>query len=233
MNKRVIIDEVKVDRHILVKPYECDVKKLNCASLCCMRGCIITSKEVERLNQHLPQIIAYLNRKNREIIEKNGTFLADCEKQCPGGCEIHPEEKKAVNQFLKKREKPKCTSYNEDGCLFLYDIDGSKLCAIHSYALAVGMDLADIKPLDCIQYPIYCYPSKGWKNLVVQKNSMISNFPCMKIVSGDAMYKNLSHATKNLLGEEFHNKLTKYAESGQMELFVKRPAEITQQINVV
>jgi len=118
--QNIIIDEVKVDRHILVKPYECDVKKLNCASLCCMRGCIITSREIERLNKHLPEIVAYLSPDRRDLIEKNGTFLADCNKQCPGGCEIHPEEKKAVTQFLEKNEKPKCISYTEDGCLFLY-----------------------------------------------------------------------------------------------------------------
>jgi len=217
----IIIDEVKVDRHIIVKPYECDVKKLNCASLCCMRGCIITSKEVERLNKHLPEIAEYLSLERRGIIAKNGTFLADCEKQCPGGCEIHPEEKKAVTQFLEKKEKPKCISYIEDGCIFLYENDGIRLCAIHSYALDNGLDLSEIKPLDCIQYPIYCYNTKGRKKLAVQKNPLISNFPCMNIDCGDAMYKNLSHATKNLLGEEFNSKLAKYAESGQMELFVR------------
>lgn len=219
--QEIIIDEVKVDRHILVKPYECDVRKLNCASLCCMRGCIITSKEVERLNKHLPEIIAYLGSDRREIIEKKRTFLADCEKQCPGGCEIHPEEKKAVTQFLEKREKPKCISYTEDGCLFLYSKGDIRLCAIHSYALDNGIDLVDIKPLDCIQYPIYCHNTKGHKKLSVQKNPQVSNFPCMNICSGDAMYKNLTHATRNLLGEEFHYKLTKYAESGQMEMFVR------------
>lgn len=219
--QNIIIDEVKVDRHILVKPYECDVKKLNCASLCCMRGCIITSREIERLNKHLPEIVTYLSPDRREIIEKSGTFLADCDKQCPGGCEIHPEEKKAVTQFLEKNEKPKCIAYTEDGCLFLYDKDGLRLCAIHSYALDNGIDLAEIKPLDCIQYPIYCYPSKGWKNLAVQKNPQISNFPCMNIDYGEAMYKNLTHATRNLLGEEFNDKLARYAESGQMELFVR------------
>ncbi len=218
----IIIDEVKVDRHIVIKPYECDVKKLNCASLCCMRGCIVTSKEVERLNKHLPEIANYLGAERRGIIEKNGTFLADCKKQCPEGCEIHPEEKKAVTQFLEKNEKPKCISYIEDGCIFLYNKEGISLCAIHSYALDNGIDLSEIKPLDCIQYPIYCYDTnKGQKKLAVQKNSIISNFPCMNIDCGDAMYKNLTHATKNLLGEEFSEKLARYAESGQMELFVR------------
>jgi hypothetical protein len=217
----IIIDEVRVDRHILVKPYECDVKKLNCASLCCMRGCIITAKEIERLNKHLSGILPYLSPNRRGIIEKAGAYLADCEKQCPGGCEILPEEKRAVTQFLEKREKPKCIAYDEDGCLFLYDKEGTRLCSIHSYALDKGMDVAEIKPLDCIQYPIYCYPSKGWKKLVVQKNPLASSFPCMNIDCGEAMYKNLTHATKNLLGEEFHDKLARYAESGQMELFAR------------
>ena len=44
----------------------------------------------------------------------------------------------------------------------------------------------------------------------------------MNIDCGDAMYKNLTHATKNLLGEEFSEKLARYAESGQMELFVRQ-----------
>jgi len=149
-------------------------------------------------------------------------FLADCEKQCPGGCEIHPEEKKAVIQFLEKNERPKCISYIEDGCIFLYNKEGISLCAIHSYALDNGIDLSEIKPLDCIQYPIYCYDTnKGQKKLAVQKNSLISKFPCMNIDCGDAMYKNLTHATNNLLGEEFSEKLARYAEGGQMELFVK------------
>lgn len=218
----ILIDDVKVDRHIVIKPYECDVKKLNCASLCCMRGCIVTSKEIGRINNHLPEITKYLSPERREIIEKNGSYLADCEKQCPGGCEIHPEEKKAVIQFLEKNEKPKCISYIEDGCIFLYDKGGTSLCAIHSYALDNGIDLSDIKPLDCIQYPIYCYDTnKGHKKLAVQKNSIISKFPCMNIECGDAMYKNLTHATRNLLGEEFSRKLARYAESGQLELFIK------------
>ena len=98
----IIIDEVKVDRHIIVKPYECDVKKLNCASLCCMRGCIVTSKEVERLNKHLPEIAYYLGAERRGIIEKTGRSLPTVKNSVQEGARFILKKRRQLPSFWKR-----------------------------------------------------------------------------------------------------------------------------------
>lgn len=205
------IGSVLVDPRIFETPYLCDVKGYRCSSICCHRGCIIRPSEIKRIEAHLSGILPYLSIENREAIKRNGSFVAQCPVQCPEGCDIHPEEAKAVRRFFKEDLDFRCTLLFSDLCVFIYtNHEGLKYCAIHSYALDNRMKVEDIKKIDCIQYPLMVYRRNGKKVLTLQEVPYLSHIPCMNDRKGVPMYRGLQAVVKVLLGKEFNRKLQAY-----------------------
>lgn len=212
MKKEYIeIDSVLIDPVIFETSYTCDVKGYGCNSTCCYRGCIVRPSEAKRIEKHLSGIISYLSAENREAIKKNGSFIARCDLQCPEGCDLHPEEAKAVNRFFKKTGDIKCTLLFNDECVFVYRAEeGLKYCAVHSYALNNGMNVEELKYIDCIQYPLMVYRRNGKKVLTLQKNPCLSHIPCLNDKKGEPIYKGFKGVVEVLLGKGFNRKLQAY-----------------------
>lgn len=206
------IDSVLVDPQILTTPYLCDVEIYNCKSMCCYRACIAPETEIKRVKRHLKGIIPYLSKENREAIRKYN-FVADCAKQCPKGCEIHPDEARAVRRLFKDNEGFKCFLIYKGACVFLYtNRKGLRYCAIHTYAIKKGMEWEDFKMKDCVQYPLSVYTKDGKKVLTIQDTPYLSHIPCMKDKAGKPIYKSLEGTITAILGKKFNNALQKFAE---------------------
>jgi hypothetical protein len=205
------IGSVLVDPRIFETPYSCDVKIYECGSMCCYRGCIVRASEIKRIEAHLPKILSYLRPENQEAIKKNGSFVARCSIQCPEGCDIHPEEAKAVRRFLKKTEDFRCTLLFNDFCVFIYtNKEGLKYCAVHSYALDNKMKVEHFKKIDCIQYPLMIYRRNGKKVLTIQEIPHLSHIPCLNDRKGKPLYRGLQAVIELLLGREFNRLLQAY-----------------------
>lgn len=212
MKKEYIeIDSILIDPVIFETSYTCDVKGYGCNSTCCYRGCIVRPSEVRRIEKHLPGILSYLSPESREAIRKNGSFVARCNLQCPEGCDLHPEEAKAVNRFFRKTGDIKCTLLFNDECIFVYrNSEGLKYCSVHSYALDKRMNVVGFKYIDCIQYPLMIYRKNGKKVLTLQKNPCLSHIPCLNDKRGEPIYKGFQDVVEILLGKGFNRKLQAY-----------------------
>jgi hypothetical protein len=212
MEERFIeIGRVMVDPRIFETSYTCDVVGYGCGSMCCYRGCIVRPSEIKRIEKHLPGILSYLSPENREAIERNGSFVAQCSKQCPDGCDIHPEEAKAAKRFFKDSSSFKCTLLFNDLCIFVYtNKEGLEYCAIHSYALENRIKVEDIKKIDCIQYPLMVYRNNGKKVLALQDVPYLSHIPCMHEKRGEPVCRGLEGVIELLLGKDFNRSLQAY-----------------------
>ena len=210
-NSFVEIDSVLVDPKIFTTSYLCDVERYEYKSMCCSRACIVPDKEINKVKRHLKGIVSYLSRENREVIDKRG-FVAMCEKQCPTGCEIHPDEARAARRFFEANEEFKCFLIYKGACVFLYtNKQGFKYCAIHTYAMDKDMQWEAFKMKDCVQYPLSVYIKDGKKVLTIQDTPFLEHIPCMKDKTGEPMYKSLEKTITALLGKKFNDKLQKYA----------------------
>ncbi|MEK6680876.1 MAG: DUF3109 domain-containing protein [Nitrospirota bacterium] len=206
------IDSVLVDPRIFTTPYSCDVERYKCESMCCYRACIAPDTEIKRVKKHLNDIIPYLGEDNREAIRKSG-FVAKCERQCPQGCEIHPDEARAARRLFKDNEEFKCFLIYKGACVFLYtNKEGLKYCSIHTYAMEKGMEWEAFKMKDCVQYPLSVYIKDGKKVLTIQDTPYLSHIPCMKDNTGEPMYKSLEGTITALLGKRFNTALQGYGE---------------------
>jgi len=201
------IEGVRLDERILTTPYTCDPAFYGCQSQCCYRGCVLSQAEIDRIRPHLSEIVSFLPFGKRKDRLAKGLFVADCSAQCPGGCEMHGLEWKAVQIHFQRGESPRCLSYPDRMCLFAYERDGSMLCAIHSHALKKGMRLTEIKPLDCIQYPLYLGEDEEGRFLGIQETPHLSHIPCIRDPRGEPMVLSLGYAIEALLGKEFYRAL--------------------------
>ncbi len=207
----VEIDSVFVDVRILNTPYVCDVEGYNCSSVCCYRACIITPEETGRIESHLEGILSYLSQKNRKAIEDNDSFVARCERQCLRGCEIHPEEAKAVQVYFPTGSEFRCTLIHNGMCVFLYkNREGTNYCAVHSYAIDKGLKWESFKMRDCVQYPLAVIEKEGKKILTIQGTPFLSEIPCMVDKRGKPMYESLASTIEFLLGKGFTMRLKEY-----------------------
>jgi len=200
---------IRVEERIFTTPYTCDPGLYSCQSQCCYRGCILSQAEIERIRPHLPEIAAFLPPEKRKPLLSSPSFVADCSVQCPGDCEIHGLEWEAIRLHFLEGDPPRCLPYPDQMCLFAYSHEGVRLCAIHSYAWKTGMDLIGIKPLDCIQYPLYLGEDEQGRYLGIQGTPYLSHIPCMRNPRGEPMILSLGYAIKALLGKEFYGELLK------------------------
>lgn len=203
----LLVGEVRVERRIFTLPYTCDPHLYGCQSGCCYRGCIVNQREIDRIAQHISFLHHSLPWFGRDVSFTSSSFVADCQEQCPHGCEIHSLEWEAVRIHFLPGEGPRCLSYPGQMCLFAYPREGVRLCAIHAYALRVGMELSEIKPLDCIQYPLYLGEDGEGRLLGIQQNPHFSHLPCLLYPRGKPMVLSLGYAIKALLGKGFYEQL--------------------------
>ena len=214
----VEIDGVLVDRRIFTTPFICDVALQNCGSACCHRGCVVTAGDVERLTPHLGGIEQYLPEAKREFLRREGgQFVGDPRRQ---GTDMRPQETMAMIRFFKSPEEMRCTWVLDDGCVFLYpsteQAPGNghavpvQYCAVHSYAMAQGMDWKAFKQPDCVQYPLCVYQQDGRTVLALQEEPGRAGVPCLNNPIGPLMYRSLAGTITYLLGEPFNEQVQAY-----------------------
>jgi len=212
------IDGVLVDRRIFTTHFICDVVLQNCRSACCHGGCIITSREIERIRPHLGGIVRYLPEAKRAFLEQEGgEFVGDPERQAT---DLRLQDKWSMIRFFKSPEEMRCTWVVEDECVFLYPTLTSSdqhdqpakvhYCAVHSYALDQGMDWKAFKQTDCVQYPLCIYPRDGRTILALQEEPGHASVPCLNNPIGPLMYRSLSGTITYLLGSAFNELVQAY-----------------------
>jgi len=203
----ITVAGVRVEERIFTTPYTCDPEFYSCQSQCCCRGCILHQVEIERIRLHLSEIASFLPPEEGRALAAKGCFVADCATQCPAGCEIHGLEWEALRLHFPEGDPPHCLSYPDQMCLFAYERNGVRLCAIHSYALKGGLGLSEVKPLDCIQYPLCLGEDEEGRFLGVQETPNLAHIPCLKDPQGEVMVLSLGYAIEALLGKEFYQQL--------------------------
>lgn len=209
----VEIASVLVHPEIFTRPYTCDVEKYGCASMCCYRSCIVPEGEAKRVEEHREGILSYLPEENRRAVEKNGSILADCSRQCPRGCVIHDDEARAIRRNFGGKDF-RCVLLFRNDCALLYtDRSGLRYCAVHSYALERGMVWEEFKFADCVQYPLSLYvDEEGRRVLSIQETPYLRHIPCMKNPAGEPMYVSLRKTIETFLGRDFWQALAAHAE---------------------
>ena len=214
----VEIAGVLVDRRIFTTPFVCDLVLQNCGSACCHRGCVVTAGDVERLAPHLDAIEQYLPEAKREFLRREGgQFVGDPRRQ---GTDMRPQETMAMIRFFKSPDEMRCTWVLDDGCVFLYpsteQAPGNghavpvQYCAVHSYAMAQGMDWKAFKQPDCVQYPLCVYQQDGRTVLALQEEPGRAGVPCLNNPIGPLMYRSLAGTITYLLGEPFSEQVQAY-----------------------
>ena len=109
-----------------------------------------------------------------------------------------------------------------DSCIFLsQNTSGENHCSIHAYAIDAGINWMDIKPVDCIQYPLAVFQERGKTILAPQTTSFLSHLPCHESGLGPWMYQSMESTIRFLLGGEFFEALDLYVrenvEPGRLE----------------
>lgn len=210
----ISIGSVLVNPEIFTRPYVCDVEKYGCRSMCCYRSCIVPEHEARRVEAHLEGILPYLSQENREAVQKNGSILATCSRQCPTGCVIHDDEARAIRRNFGGAGFRCVLLFNND-CALLYTNDkGLRYCSVHSYAIEKGMVWEEFKFSDCVQYPLSVYINEeGKKVLSIQNTPYLKHIPCMNKPSGEPMYKSLKKSIETLLGPDFYLELEAFAKT--------------------
>jgi hypothetical protein len=211
-NNFVEIASVLVNPDIFTRPYACDVEKYDCKSQCCYRSCIVPEDEAKKMEPHLNAILAYLSPENREAVQKNGSILADCKKQCPEGCQIHEDEAQAIKRNFNGQDF-RCILLFKDTCSLLYTTkEGLRYCAVHAYAMDKGLVWEEFKFADCVQYPLSFYQTNDGKQILsIQDTPYLDHIPCMKKPDGAPMYKSLKKTIETFLGKDFYKELEAYA----------------------
>ena len=98
-----------------------------------------------------------------------------------------------------------------DSCIFLSkNPSGENHCSIHAYALDAGLNWMDIKPVDCIQYPLAVFHEGGKTILAPQTTSFLSHLPCHDSGLGPLMYQSMESTIRFLLGGDFYESLDRH-----------------------
>ncbi|OGW35717.1 MAG: hypothetical protein A2010_18715 [Nitrospirae bacterium GWD2_57_9] len=213
VKKFIEIGGVLVNPEIFSRPYTCDVEGYDCKSQCCYRACIVPEQEVKKVEAHFDEILSYLGPENRDVLKKNGTILADCEKQCPKGCEIHEDEAQAIKRAFGGQDF-RCVLIHDKTCSLVYtNKEGMRYCAVHTFALDKDLVWEEFKFADCVQYPLSFYMTEDGKQVLsIQDTPYLDHIPCMQKPKGDPMYKSLKKTIETFLGKDFYNQLASHAD---------------------
>ena len=207
---------VLVDKKILNESFQCNPQRFNCSSCCCHRGCIMLPHEVENIKKHWDTIKKYLEPEKRDYIEESGekTFYQPCMPNCPCGFTLGSEETNYMQAHIKNGGKVQfyCSRNIGPMCIFASKISGDYSCAIHSAALEMEIPLHELKPLDCIQFPLAVLKEEGATKLVFQEAPEFNHLPCLNQKSPKKMYHDLKDSIVALLGQEFYEKLLVFAQ---------------------
>ncbi len=226
----VMIGGVWVDPSLWTTKFDCNVELQGCHSMCCYRSNILAPGEKEKIESHLEGILPYMTPVKRHLLQERGGFVADCRTQCPDGCELNEDEVNAMARAFRLSEDFRCnlivrseqSGESMDSCIFLsQNTSGENHCSIHAYAIDAGINWMDIKPVDCIQYPLAVFQERGKTILAPQTTSFLSHLPCHESGLGPWMYQSMESTIRFLLGGEFFEALDLYVrenvEPGRLE----------------
>ncbi|MCL4460265.1 MAG: DUF3109 domain-containing protein [Nitrospirae bacterium] len=187
--------------------------------MCCYRSNILAPGEKEKIDLHLEKILPYMTPVKRKILEDRGGFVADCVAQCPDGCELNEDEVNAMARSFDLSDDFRCNmivraEHSGDGmdsCIFLSrNASGENHCSIHAYAIDAGINWMEIKPVDCIQYPLAVFREGDKTILAPQTTSFLAHLPCHDSGLGPWMYQSMESTIRFLLGGEFFESLDRY-----------------------
>lgn len=208
----VEIASVLVNPEIFTRSYTCDVEGYDCKSQCCYRACIVPEHEAKKIEAHFDEILSYLGPANRQVLKKNKTILADCKTQCPGGCEIHEDEARAIRRTFGGKEFRCVLIFNKTCSLLYTNKEGIRYCAVHTFAMDKGLTWEEFKFADCVQYPLSFYTTTDGKQVLsIQDTPFLDHIPCMQKPKGEPMYKSLKKTIETFLGRAFYKELAAHA----------------------
>ncbi len=214
----VQIGNVWVDPRLWTTRFDCDVMLQGCHSMCCYRSNILAPGEKEKIRQHIDGILPYMTERKKKVYLERGDFEADCNEQCPSGCELNEDEVNAMSRAFSLDQDYRCNlivrksaEEDMDSCIFLAkNSAGENHCSIHAYAVDHGINWMSIKPADCIQYPIAIYQERGRTILGIQTTANLSHLPCHHSGLGPSLYRSMEGTIRYLLGDEFYSSLESF-----------------------
>jgi hypothetical protein len=120
---------------------------------------LLTSVNLDCFNCHL--VHGHNCCEKGQPYSMHGENLALFEKHAFAILEAHAQEERLqeakkhglFEQTAGTNYYPSIRTYQGD-CLYLVEENGQRLCAIHRYALAKGMDPAKLKPFSCSLFPL-------------------------------------------------------------------------------
>ncbi len=214
-NGFVEIAGVLVQEKILKESFQCDPLKYRCQAGCCSRGCLMHPHEIKKIRQYWDTIKKYIEPERRAYTHQEGdkTFFEECRPNCPCGFILGEHETRYVKAHVPKGAALRtfCTRNIGPMCFFAYHKDGEQWCALHSAALELKIPLQDIKPLDCIQFPLAVTHEQDKTHLVFQDTKEFCGLPCEGKESPAKMFVTLKDSIVLLLGEQFYAELARYA----------------------
>lgn len=130
MNKQILpVGNIIVRKEIAETHFKCDL--LKCKGACCTfeshYGAPVTWEEVDTIESILPQILNYIPKTHKKVIDNEGFF------------EI-------------KKDAPLLKSYEHKACVFVYYENEIAKCAIEKAYLEGKTDFK--KPISCHLFPI-------------------------------------------------------------------------------
>ena len=215
-NRYYKVAGVLVEEKMFSESFICDSKRFACASACCKRGGLMFVHEVENIKKHWNTVKKYLGpeKQNFNLDSGENTFYEACQPNCPCGFTLGAEEVKYLQAHVARGGKTQfyCTKNDGDICTFAYSDRGELRCALHAAALELELPLNELKPLDCIQFPIAILKEGEVTRLVFQQVEQFKHLPCLNQKSSRKMYQDMKDSIVALLGKNFYEKLVIFAE---------------------
>lgn len=196
------VDGILVDCGAMFETrFHCDTR--TCASAdrdsktesCCTDYQVeITPEEKDRIVAHKDEILGLLSRHDPARVTPDRNI---------------EDFFKVSHSIELAKEKGRCAfSYRND--------DGDLRCGIHSLALEKGVPVASIKPLTCVFFPVVVYRFETGETLLtaisdetadLMEGEKDTALPCLRMQTGDPMFKECRMAIEAGFGEEFFQHL--------------------------
>jgi len=185
---------------------------------CCQGSWVpLSVEEQERIAKHLEGILPYMAPEARDFVE---VHLARGKEKKTAFCRtVHSREGKDLGVTAMR--------LLQKNCIFrVLERAGEKWrtrCAIHSYCLAKGLALWEVKPLYCWLWPLSLVPLYDGRFLLTvhtrenyqftQEQKARVTAPCLNSLSpnGPWLYQAFASELKHVFGEGFYQKLNALA----------------------
>ncbi|MFW5851108.1 MAG: DUF3109 family protein [Bacteroidota bacterium] len=187
------IDNTLISLDIIEKNFVCDYAK--CKGICCIEGdsgAPVSNEEIEILEKDLPNIVSYVPKKNKKVLQKEGVYYID-------------QEGEKVTSLVENAE-----------CAFVTQNNGVLTCSIE-LAWKDGKTTLQ-KPISCHLYPIRSKKYRDFEALNYDTWHICKDAVCKGDRENIKIYQFLKESLIRKYGRNWYTQLEMIATEWQKQI---------------